>query len=894
MNKFILSLLLVSFLLQLSYAQRKQAFIKDAEHAFYQEKDYYKAFKYYEAITEPGYYKDTLGVLYFLFQKAESARLLKDYKMLQSAKSTYLEFLQKAEATPDSLKKYPYSCVNTYLGELTARWAYLGDGKPKQENYEEAMEYYNKMTPDPCREVQEEGQKVIEFALESIDDLNYTNASIEVKNIGNSINSPFSDFAPMPWGGRLYFSSNRTKFRQKGIKPEQNYSRIYLSSNGGPAQQLTTITPPTDDEIRHVGHTTFNQDQSRLYFTLCEFVDATLATRCELFYHELDGQGAPIGKAVEVSALNRYFENHTITQPFIAWEAAKEQEVLYFVSDRSENKRTDIWKVELGEDGSPIMPPTSDLGINTPGDEMTPFYQDNRLYFSSNGYPNRYGGFDVFSIWDFENGQPVNLGQKINSSTDELYYTLNKDGSKAYFSSNRPAENTYYEAGEEVNSNELVEACCLDIYSYDLPACVLEVSTYSNCNCPGDNSRQPLEGATVSLYDITNGPINEESRAIKPSSYNGNVFSFNGVLSANRKYLIVGTVPGLGEQRRELDFTDGGTPCMDGPEKQELCFECTQPQLTVEVYQNNEPVRNAKVWILNADKQYGESAELPSVQSGDFQELPCTEIAAIMSERKGIPAFSETPIEFERAYRIIAGSSQNNLPPKEIRYTASRNDEAFCGLTCNHTLRIDLDTPELLSDIQLFFHNDVPRWPAGENWDSDNGALSAESFVTTLENYAGISNQYLERFNNEGDEDQKLELGTFFDNELASSKQKLIDMAKKATELLCLGIPVTIEANGCYSPKFTDTDRQKKYNQQLVKRRENSVKQDLQNLGLTKERWGDLYKYNDQVDKPCIDLRPNIKIPESDLQDQENEKFSVFSINAAVARRVELKLKIEK
>ncbi len=74
--------------------------------------------------------------------------------------------------------------------------------------------------------------------------------------------------------------------------------------------------------------------------------------------------------------------------------------------------------------------------INTKGDELTPFLdQDNNLYFSSDGIPGS-GGYDIFFCrynggkWD----KPVNLTEVINTPDDDLAFKLSRtDGKSAFY-----------------------------------------------------------------------------------------------------------------------------------------------------------------------------------------------------------------------------------------------------------------------------------------------------------------------------------------------------------------------------------------------------------------------------------------------------------------------------
>jgi hypothetical protein len=86
--------------------------------------------------------------------------------------------------------------------------------------------------------------------------------------------------------------------------------------------------------------------------------------------------------------------------------------------------------------------------VNSPGNEMFPYYNENDscLYFSSEGH-NTFGGLDVFKvkIVDGKPGVVKNLGFPINSSKDDFSYVVCPDGKTGYLSSNRSGNDRLYE-----------------------------------------------------------------------------------------------------------------------------------------------------------------------------------------------------------------------------------------------------------------------------------------------------------------------------------------------------------------------------------------------------------------------------------------------------------------
>ena len=133
------------------------------------------------------------------------------------------------------------------------------------------------------------------------------------------------------------------------------------------------------------------------------------------------------------------------------------QEVLYFVSNRKGGfGGLDIWLSIIDKSGNFGIPINAGNKINSSADEITPFFNanDGNMYFSSNRKKS-IGGFDIyktegkFNLWN----KPQNV-KELNTKQDEMYLTFyNKN--EGYLASNRKGakfENTAY--------------CCNDIFSF--------------------------------------------------------------------------------------------------------------------------------------------------------------------------------------------------------------------------------------------------------------------------------------------------------------------------------------------------------------------------------------------------------------------------------------------
>ena len=114
---------------------------------------------------------------------------------------------------------------------------------------------------------------------------------------------------------------------------------------------------------------------------------------------------------------------------------------LYFVSDRADGVGgKDIYVSFKTPNGKWSEPKNLGPSINTIYDEESPYIAaDGTLYFASNGITS-IGGFDIFKT-NFIDGawsKPINMGYGINTTDDELYFSISKtNDKKSYLSSNR-------------------------------------------------------------------------------------------------------------------------------------------------------------------------------------------------------------------------------------------------------------------------------------------------------------------------------------------------------------------------------------------------------------------------------------------------------------------------
>ncbi len=285
---------------------------------------------------------------------------------------------------------------------------------------------------------------------------------VSIDQLNSSVNGPHLQFAPMPYNDSILFYASLNVdslvyFTNNNVDSVMPVRQFYMAQKEGMDWIGGKAFPyPFNQQGVETGNGVFSRDGQRFYFTKSarNWQDKMIS---HIYQSQLvDGQWTE-PKKLE-NGIN--LDNYTSTMPALARTAKYDREILYFVSDRPEGRGgMDIWFTVWNPRRKEFMEPRNcGFKINTPGDELTPFfdYLSRTLYFSSTGLPG-IGGLDIF----FARGEgrkwtdAQNLGSPVNSSYDDLYFTISKTREDGFFTSNRP--------GMITKNNE---TCCDDIYYY--------------------------------------------------------------------------------------------------------------------------------------------------------------------------------------------------------------------------------------------------------------------------------------------------------------------------------------------------------------------------------------------------------------------------------------------
>lgn len=176
----------------------------------------------------------------------------------------------------------------------------------------------------------------------------------------------------------------------------------------------------------------------------------------------VDPQGKKISKVI-IGTLDDNFQLFGVSEfPYNSPEysvgqacVSQDGEMLYFVSDKPGGQGgADIYRCMKLEDGSWGFPINLGNKVNTSGDELYPYInpQGNTLYFASSGH-SIMGGLDLNKAEKTRSHafkKPINLGTPFNSHEDDYALSFSDDyGTEGFFASNRTSDG---QGGDDVYS----------------------------------------------------------------------------------------------------------------------------------------------------------------------------------------------------------------------------------------------------------------------------------------------------------------------------------------------------------------------------------------------------------------------------------------------------------
>lgn len=254
---------------------------------------------------------------------------------------------------------------------------------------------------------------------------------IDIENAGSVINSAFPDYAPVisADGSVMFFTSRRPVTAKQTKKSKLAEEYIYSCSKNGNIWSAPQRLPhPVNKEGRFNSVIALSNDGQRM-----------------LLYRDDENGNGDIYESVLKG--NEWSEPEKLSEPvnssFHESSAtySPDAKTIFFVSERPGGYGgMDIWSAT--KDNKNNWKQAVNLGsdINSSQNEEGVFLHPDgtTLYFSSkkNG---GYGGYDIYLTQRKNNHwlSPQNLGSTINTPGDDVYFVMEANGQRAYFSSSR-------------------------------------------------------------------------------------------------------------------------------------------------------------------------------------------------------------------------------------------------------------------------------------------------------------------------------------------------------------------------------------------------------------------------------------------------------------------------
>ena len=312
-------------------------------------------------------------------------------------------------------------------------------------------------------------------------------------NLGINVNSNADEYLPALSADGSTLIFTRSE-NVKGVRNED----FYISYNDTDEWQFAINLGEPINTLKNEGAQCITADGKTLYFTACSRNDSY--GRCDIYQSDF---------------VNEKWTNPVNLGPNInteSWESqpaiSSDGRQLFFVSNRPGGRGgKDIWVSYKNANGAWMEAKNIGDKINTSKDDISPFlHWDNQtLYFASKGFIGM-GGFDVFVSRLNESGdwgEATNIGYPINSPSDENSLIVAKDGRTAYFAS------SFF--NEDRND--------LDLYTFDLPqeSRSLEVA-YIQGLITDSKTNNPIK-ADIELVNLKSGKSYKSSESDLDGNY---------------------------------------------------------------------------------------------------------------------------------------------------------------------------------------------------------------------------------------------------------------------------------------------------------------------------------------------------------------------------------------
>lgn len=264
-----------------------------------------------------------------------------------------------------------------------------------------------------------------------------TPANVVITNT-TAINSDALDFSPAFYRNGIVFTSSRKKNGPQDEKIKETFFELFFSEldGSGIPMEVEDFSIEMNSQ-KHDGPVTFSRDGNTIYFTRNSTKNKSKRKRGKNNRINMKIYEAKRGHFdwQNVTELPFNSDDYTVMHPSLSHDG----KLLYFASNMPGgyggmdlyvvSKDGDIWgePVNLGEK------------VNSDQNDAFPFIHENGdLFFASRGHDGL-GGYDLYKAkqemgtW----GKATNLGQPLNSDKDDLGLIMSPNAKTGYFTSSR-------------------------------------------------------------------------------------------------------------------------------------------------------------------------------------------------------------------------------------------------------------------------------------------------------------------------------------------------------------------------------------------------------------------------------------------------------------------------
>ncbi|MBK9283711.1 MAG: OmpA family protein [Sphingobacteriaceae bacterium] len=378
------------------------------------------------------------------------------------------------------------------------------------------------------KQLKKQAGKEIAFC-DSVQRLAGTEKKVIVTRLDTTINKVNTEGAPFNLDeNTLVFSSLRTEKIEYIMEDDTarsiNRKLYYAKKNGNDWKFSGEYGDNFNVPNFNTGNACFSLDRKRIYFTRCkENMKGQMI--CAIYMSKNEGNTWSEPEKLPKIINNPKYSN---TMPTVTRDPKNGNDIIYFVSNNKEGRGgLDIWYTIFDKKKNIYKTPkNAGNKVNSSQDEMSPFFDNETrsLYFSSEGWGGL-GGFDVYKAsGDGKRWLSIeNIGQPVNSGSDDIYYTISPNREEGFFVSNRKGGNTLKN-----------KACCDDIYTYkhsQYIKIILDGFVYEQ-----ERPSVPIANSEIEIY-IRDKKTKE--KALVKTFLTDEKGHYNTTLEAGQEYFIV-------------------------------------------------------------------------------------------------------------------------------------------------------------------------------------------------------------------------------------------------------------------------------------------------------------------------------------------------------------------